>query len=203
MEKIVDVCGKACPIPVVEATHALAALQGAGSIKVYVDNDTAVQNLQRLAKQKQAACSVSKAPEGHSIVTLTLDGAPAAAAAGDTIVCQPCGGGDYVIAVDTDTMGRGSEELGGTLMKGFLFAVTQLENLPSKILFYNGGAKLTVEGSASLDDLKHLVEQGVEILTCGTCLNYYGLTDQLAVGSVTNMYSIVEALTEAGKVIKP
>ena len=88
-------------------------------------------------------------------------------------------------------------------MKGFLFAVSQLPELPKTILFYNGGAKLTVEGSDSLEDLKKMEAQGVEILTCGTCLNFYGLTDKLAVGSVTNMYTIVEKLAGAGKVIKP
>ena len=108
-----------------------------------------------------------------------------------------------MVAVDTDAMGRGSEELGRTLMKGFLFAVGQLPELPKTILFYNGGARLTTEGSDSLEDLKKLEAQGVEILTCGTCLNYYGLTDKLAVGSVTNMYTIVEKLAGAGKVIKP
>ena len=95
------------------------------------------------------------------------------------------------------------EELGRTLMKGFLFAVGQLPQLPKTILFYNGGAHLTVEGSPVLEDLKKLEAQGVEILTCGTCLNFYGLTDRLAVGGVTNMYDIVERLATAGKVIKP
>ena len=88
-------------------------------------------------------------------------------------------------------------------MKGFLFAVTQLPCLPEAMLFYNGGAKLTVEGSASLEDLKKLESQGVEILTCGTCLNFYGLTEKLAVGSATNMYAIVEKLAGAARVIKP
>ena len=96
-----------------------------------------------------------------------------------------------------------SDELGKLLMKSFLFAVGQLPQLPKTMLFYNGGAKLTVKGSASLEDLKSLEAQGVEILTCGTCLNFYGLADQLAVGGVTNMYSIVETLANAGKVIKP
>ena len=100
-------------------------------------------------------------------------------------------------------MGRGSDELGKLLMKSFLFAVTQLPQLPKTMLFYNGGAKLTVEGSESLEDLKGLEAQGVEILTCGTCLNFYGLADKVAVGGVTNMYSIVETLANAGKVIKP
>ena len=88
-------------------------------------------------------------------------------------------------------------------MKGFLFAVGQLPQLPGTMLFYNGGARLTTEGSDSLEDLKKLEAQGVEILTCGTCLNYYGLTEKLAVGGVTNMYTIVEKLAGAGKVIKP
>ena len=108
-----------------------------------------------------------------------------------------------LVAVDTDVMGRGSEELGRTLMKGFLFAVSQLPVLPKTMLFYNGGAHLTVEGSACLEDLKNLEAQGVEILTCGTCLNHYGLTDKLAVGGVTNMYEIVERMESAGHIVKP
>ena len=88
-------------------------------------------------------------------------------------------------------------------MKGFVFAVSQLPQLPKTILLYNGGAKLSVEGSDSLEDLKNMEAQGVEILTCGTCLNFYGLSEKLAVGSVTNMYAIVEKLAGAGKVIKP
>ena len=119
------------------------------------------------------------------------------------LTCVPDSRGDLLVAVDTDVMGRGSDELGRTLMKGFLFAVSQLPQLPKTMLFYNGGARLTTEGSASLEDLKNMEAQGVEILTCGTCLNHYGLTEQLAVGSVTNMYTIVEKLAGAGKVIKP
>ena len=108
-----------------------------------------------------------------------------------------------MVAIDTDAMGRGADDLGHTLMKGFIYAVSQLEILPETMLFYNGGAKLTTEGSVSLEDLKSMEAQGVKILTCGTCLNFYGLTDKLAVGSVTNMYTIVETLAKAGKVIKP
>ena len=108
-----------------------------------------------------------------------------------------------MVAVDSETMGRGSDELGKLLMKSFLFAVSQLPRLPRTVLFYNGGAKLTVEGSESLEDLRNMEAQGVEILTCGTCLNFYGLAEKLAVGGVTNMYAIVGALANAGKVIKP
>ena len=81
--------------------------------------------------------------------------------------------------------------------------MTQLDVLPKAMLFYNGGATLTAEGSDSLEDLKLLESQGVEIMTCGTCLDYYGLKEKLAVGTVTNMYSIVETMAGASKVIKP
>ena len=115
--------------------------------------------------------------------------------------CRTCVG--TVVAVGSDRMGEGSEELGRILIKSFIFALTQLDDLPDKILFYNGGAKLTVEGSESLEDLKVLEEQGVEIMTCGTCLDYYGIKDRLAIGGVTNMYSIVETLQNAMSVIRP
>ena len=100
-------------------------------------------------------------------------------------------------------MGEGNDELGKVLIKGFLYAITQLDTLPDTMLFYNGGATLTTEGSDSLEDLKSLEAQGVEIMTCGTCLNYYDLSDKLAVGSITNMYAIVETLSNADKIIKP
>ena len=100
-------------------------------------------------------------------------------------------------------MGTGSEELGRILMKGFVYALTQLEELPETVLLYNGGARLSAEGSSSLEDLKTLEAQGVEILTCGTCLNFYELTEKLSVGSVTNMYEITEKMAGARLVIRP
>ena len=88
-------------------------------------------------------------------------------------------------------------------MKGFVYALTEQDWLPETILLYNSGAKLTIDDAETLADFKLLEAQGVEILTCGTCLNHYGLTERLAVGTVTNMYRIVEILSAAGKVIRP
>ena len=131
-----------------------------------------------------------------------MDGAPAAE---DTqeVSCAPDARGNLVVAIASDRMGSGNDELGKVLIKSFIFAVTQLDELPKTMLFYNGGATLTTEGSDSLEDLKSLEAMGVEIMTCGTCLDYYGLKEKLAVGSVTNMYSIVETLAGASKIIKP
>lgn len=111
--------------------------------------------------------------------------------------------GDTVVVISSDRMGSGNDELGKVLMKGFIYAVSQLDQLPKTILFYNGGATITTEGSASLEDLKNMEAQGVEIMTCGTCLDYYNLKDKLAVGTVTNMYSIVETMNGAAKILRP
>ena len=100
-------------------------------------------------------------------------------------------------------MGEGDEVLGTLLMKGFIFALTQQDELPATILFYNGGAKLTCENAPTLEDVKSLEAQGVEILTCGTCLNHYGLADKLQVGGVTNMYVIAEKMLQASLIVKP
>ena len=188
----VDARGEQCPIPVVKTKKVLDGIQGDAEITVLVDNETAVQNLTRMGKHAGAEVLSEKKSDQKPSETQE-----------ETVECIPDVRGDFVIAVDTAIMGRGNDELGKVLMKGFLFAVTQLEKLPKTMLFYNGGATLTTEGSDSLEDLKSLEAQGVEIKTCGTCLNYYGLTDKLQVGEVTNMYDIVETLAKAAKVVKP
>lgn len=203
MKKILDARGLACPIPVVKAIQTLSDMTE-GVLEVHVDNAAAVENLKRMAEGKNLSAESVQLEEQHFVVTIPVDG-PVAMDDNTPLECDiPANPrSDYLVAVDTATMGRGSEELGGVLMKGFLFALTQMEQLPATILFYNGGVKLTTEGSDSLEDLRQLEQRGVEILSCGTCLNYYGLTEKLAVGGVTNMYAIVEKLTGAGRVIKP
>ena len=200
----VDARGEQCPIPVVKTKKVLDGIQGDAEITVLVDNETAVQNLTRMGQHAGAAVtSEKKSDQEFHVVIKVKDGQPKEAASQEEVNCIPDVKGDFVIAVDTATMGRGNDELGKVLMKGFIFAVTQLETLPKTMLFYNGGATLTTEGSDSLEDLKSLEAQGVTIKTCGTCLNYYGLTEKLQVGEVTNMYDIVETLAKAGKVVKP
>ncbi len=185
----VDALGDACPLPVVKAKKAISELQGAGQVEVLVDNEIAVHSAEKLEERKYR-------------VLFTL-GEVVSAPAEDAPVCTSDARTDTVVAISAAVMGDGSEELGKTLLKAFVFALTQQDKLPKTILFYNGGAALTCEGSAMLEDLKALEAQGVEILTCGTCLNFYGLTEKLAVGSVTNMYTIAEKLTQAGNVVKP
>lgn len=203
---LVNAMGEQCPMPVVKASKALRELTEPGTVEVLVDNEIAVQNLTRLGAGQGCAVQAEKRGEGAYAVRILVRSVPVdggAVQAPEAVPCVPDARGDLVVAVGSAAMGQGSDELGGVLMKGFLFALGQLPRLPGTVLFYNGGAHLTVEGSASLEDLKNLEAQGVEILTCGTCLNHYGLAEALAVGSVTNMYAIVEKLAGAAKVIKP
>ena len=212
----VNAMGDICPIPVVKTKKALGELNGPGEIEVLVDNETAVKNVTKMARSSGAEAESEQLGDKQYRVLITVgeDAAkklksaksPAVQPQGQTqqeaaAGCRTCVG--TVVAVGSDRMGEGSEELGHILIKSFIFALTQLDDLPDKILFYNGGAKLTVEGSESLEDLRTLEEQGVEIMTCGTCLDYYGIKDKLAIGGVTNMYSIVETLQSAMSVIRP
>lgn len=196
----VNAMGDNCPIPVIKTKKAMQALTGPETIEVLVDNEIAVQNVTKLAKEQGGEVSSEKLGEKEYKVTIKMQGVPAVDA---EVVCTPDQKGDLIVVVSSDRMGTGNDELGKVLIKGFIYAVTQLDTLPKKMLFYNGGATLTIEGSDSIEDLKSLEAQGVEILTCGTCLDYYHLKDKLVVGGVTNMYSIVESMAEAGKIIRP
>lgn len=125
------------------------------------------------------------------------DGCPAPAC------CPPAADGGIVAVISSNCMGQGDDTLGKLLMKGFIYALSQQEQLPRTVLLYNGGAFLSCEGSDSVEDLRELEAQGVEILTCGTCLNHYGLEGKLQVGGVTNMYEIAERMTGARLLVRP
>lgn len=198
----VNAMGDNCPIPVIKTKKAMQALTGPETIEVLVDNEIAVQNVTKMAASAGGQVSSEKVGDAEFKVTIQMEGAPKAEAQEEEI-CMPDARSNTVVVISSDRMGSGNDELGKVLIKGFIFAVTQLDTLPKTMLFYNGGATLTTEGSDSLADLKSLEAQGVEIMTCGTCLDYYGLKEKLAVGSVTNMYSIVETMAKAGKIIKP
>ncbi len=199
----VNAMGDNCPIPVIKTKKAMQTLSGPETIEVLVDNEIAVQNVSKMAAASGGQVSSEKLGEKEFKVTIQMEGAPKAEESEEGASCMPDTRRDMVVVVASDRMGSGNDELGKVLIKGFIFAVTQLDELPKAMLFYNGGATLTAEGSDSLEDLKSLEAQGVEILTCGTCLDYYGLKEKLAVGSVTNMYSIVEVMANAGKIIRP
>ena len=211
---IVDARGLACPLPVVNAKKAAEEMKNGGVLEVLVDNEIAVQNLKKFAGQKGYTASCEKIAEKEYRVLIQVDGGSEAVVDGvvqdrtmaeaEDIACAPdARKSGMVIVLSANVMGTGDEKLGTSLMKAFVFAVTKQDMLPETILCYNTGAYLTCEGSDSLEDLKALEAEGVKVLTCGTCLDFYGLKEKLAVGSVTNMYEIVEIMEKAGSVIRP
>ena len=200
---VVNCMGDQCPIPVVKTMKALAAMTEPGTLEIHVDYEVPVQNLSRFAADRKLPVTAEKLDDKHYVVRMEVAEPKAAAAKQETPGCIPDLRGDTVIAIASECMGNGDDRLGATLMKGFIYAVSQQEELPSAMLFYNSGAKLTAEGAVTVEDLKILEAQGVEILTCGTCANFFGLEGKQAVGSITNMYVIVEKLTAASKVIRP
>ena len=200
---VVNAMGDQCPIPVVKTMKAIEAMTEPGTVEVHVDYEVPVQNLSRFAAGRSLPVASEKLDDKHYVVKITVSDVQAASAKKEVPGCIPDLRGNTVIAIASECMGNGDDRLGATLMKGFLYAVSQQEELPSAILFYNSGAKLTAEGAVTVEDLKNLEAQGVEILTCGTCANFFGLEGKQAVGTITNMYVIVEKLTSADKVIRP
>lgn len=198
----VNAMGDNCPIPVIKTKKAMQTITGPETIEVLVDNEIAVQNVTKMAASAGGSVSSEKLGDKEFKVVIQMNGAMASGA-DEEETCMPDTRSNTVVVIASDRMGSGNDELGKVLIKGFIFAVTQLDTLPKAILFYNGGATLTAEGSDLLEDLKSLEAQGVEIMTCGTCLDYYGLKEKLAVGTVTNMYSIVETMASAGKILSP
>ncbi len=195
MEKIVDARGLPCPQPVLLTRN---ALQESDTVTTIVDSDTARHNVTRMAEK--AGCTVQAEEREDGVYLHIRRGEPMPEAA-PAPQPQPAGG-PLVLVIPSEFMGRGEhDELGQILMRGFLHTLNEVSPLPDVIVFFNSGVKLVVEGSPVLDDLRTLADQGVQILACGTCLGYYGLKEKVAIGEVSNMYTIAETLLQAGKVV--
>lgn len=193
----INAMGKVCPLPVIETKKALKSDEGKDGVVVTVDNEIATQNLSKMAEQLKLSHFVETLSDSEFRVTIGGTGQEPVrtVATVDTLA-------NYVVAIGSDQMGTGDAALGKTLMGSFIYALAEQDELPSKVLFYNSGVYLTNKDSKSLEDLKALALAGVEILSCGLCTNFYGITEDLAVGSVTNMYRIVEIL-RTNHVVRP
>ncbi|MBR5293574.1 MAG: sulfurtransferase-like selenium metabolism protein YedF [Oscillospiraceae bacterium] len=203
MEKIIDCKGMACPLPVVNAKKAAEAMNPGDVLTVLVDNEIAVQNLSRFAEHKGFGVSAQKKGEKEYAVVMTVSGETVESRDEEVACVMDSRRKGMLVVLSGNVMGNGDAKLGTSLMKAFVFALTKQDQLPDTILCYNTGAYLTCEGADTLEDLKLLESEGVTILTCGTCLDFYGLKEKLAVGGVTNMYDIVERMENAAQIIKP
>lgn len=196
MEKI-NALDKVCPAPIIMAKK---ALKETDEVEILVDDDMAPQNLKKLADQKNYDYDVKNGENNQFTVTLKRTAESHDQAESSSLNDQ---GNSYIVVINTDTMGHGDETLGRNLLHGFVSSLTEQDVLPEKILCYNGGVKLLVEGSDYLTDLKALEEAGVQVMGCGACLDYFNLKDKLAVGTVTNMFSIVEMMRQQNRIVRP
>lgn len=202
--KIIDAFGMQCPKPLVLAKKEIDG--GLRELAVQVDNETAVKNLTRLGGKTGLAVAVDEIEGGWLVSFSEGDGvsAPAAAPvpAASGAACATGGGCGYAVFVGKDHVGEGDGELGYNLMKMALYTLSESDDVPASLLFMNSGVKLVAGGEQQIvDSVQALMGKGTEVLVCGTCLDFYGLKDQLAAGEVSNMYDILERMHEAAKVI--
>lgn len=201
MNKEVDARGMNCPLPVIHTKKALESIED-GRITTIVDNEVAKENVAKLAKSMNLKVDI-KQDLGNYYIDIFKDGGMEIIGI-ETLDIQRTSNNskDLVILISTDKFGEGSEELGKMLMKSYVYALTEVMPQPTALIFLNSGVKLTIEDSEVIDHIRTLECRGVEVLSCGTCLDYYKIKDRLAVGGISNMYTIVEKLNNAGNTIK-
>jgi selenium metabolism protein YedF len=200
--KIVNATGLACPQPVVLAKQAIETSE---KVKVIVDNETALENVKRLGTK--LGCAVKSESKGRGLFEIMLTRKAGVTLSSEKVnvscASSAAASGPFVIVCSEDKMGRGNDELGSVLIRAFFHTIAEQTERPDIIIFYNTGVRLTVHGSEVLDDLKALLAKGVEILVCGTCLNFFNIKEQLGVGIVSNMYDIASTMSGASRIVSP
>lgn len=196
---MLDCKGLACPQPVMRTKNLLED-EAPETVEVLVDNQAAGQNVQRFLQSQGYEAEVA-AQGGDFVISGRRDPSlPAQAPPPDVYTCSP-EDARILVFVRSDTLGHTDDTLGAGLMRNFLLTLKEMGPSLWRILFLNSGVKLCCEGSESLPALQELVEGGVSILVCGTCLDHFGLLAEKQVGETTNMLDVVTSLQVAGKVI--
>ncbi|MGX7029899.1 sulfurtransferase-like selenium metabolism protein YedF [Vagococcus zengguangii] len=198
--KKIDARGLSCPLPVIQTKKALEAHE---HVLTIVDNYVAVQNLEKMASQLGYKIEVNENTDGFYVNLAKSAGNFSTELQQDTHSEPIHRDEDYIVVIDSDEMGKGNPTLGQNLIKTFVNTLLAQDSLPSCVLLYNSGVKLVTEVEQTINDFKELEDNGVEVLTCGACLEFYELTEQLSVGNITNMYHIVHTIRTHTRVIKP
>ncbi|MCL2459186.1 MAG: sulfurtransferase-like selenium metabolism protein YedF [Desulfobulbus sp.] len=197
-----DCIGLPCPQPVLRVKDALE--QGARQIEVLVDNQASKNNILRFAQSQGHTTASPDHPGGcFAILVTAADGPGQQIDDLATYRCETPAAPRLVYVISSDSMGRGSEELGWALLQTYIQTIKEIKPLPDKILFYNSGVKLVTAASGALNVLEQLQDQGVEILVCGTCLDFLQLKSAMRVGQISNMYAIMDAMASADKLVSP
>ena len=200
-ESILDCKGLACPQPVIQTKEKLDALQAGEQLVVIVDNEGSCSNVSRFGESQGHTVSFQE-KEGKYHIHIKK-GAEEATQETPEIVCDTPQKKSIVVYVASETMGRGDDELGRILIHAYFESLSHFAKDITHIAFVNSGVKLAIEGSPVLDHIKEMEQMGIEILSCGTCLNHFGINEQLAVGQVSNMFTILDVQSKAGTILSP
>ncbi len=187
----------ACPQPVVTTKQALER-SGENELTIIVDNPSSSENVERFAQSQGCSVQIEKKEQDFHVHIHKVRGKDEEKAAG-----KEEKGKKVVVYINSDLLGMGDEALGSFLMKAFLKTLLELEKKPDCLILINSGVRLVSEGSQVLDTLRALSEKGVEIVSCGTCLDFYKLREKMSVGKVSNMYDIIQSMLEADCLIRP
>jgi len=210
--KIVDARGHLCPKPIIMLKSAMTELSEPTDMQVLTDNEISKNNLLAFFRDNHISTKWEQL-DGYWAITATavqkIVGAttpPEIISPASQTTVNPLNvphTSDYTIVLKNNKMGLGNDELGEILLKGFFNALAEVENQPKRMIFYNSGATLVTKSSPFADSLKKLNEKGVDIIICGACVDFFGIKDEIAVGTISNMYAICELLAKTDKVIYP
>ena len=199
--KVLDVKGMGCPMPLIETKKALKDLKEDEALKILIDNETSVKNVMHFLTDNSIPVEKNQNKDVWelSVNKTKMD----LEEVDETIYCElpETGKGSYVVLLAKNRLGEGSEELGEALAGAMIKTLKSLDPLPQKIIVMNSGSDFVIKGSLAINDLKELEDAGVEIIVCGTCLDYFGKMDEHVVGRVSNMLDILEGMQKADKVI--
>lgn len=196
MSNIINCKGMNCPLPVVNTKKYFDTIEKGVSTTI-VDNEVAKNNIIKFAENSGFKYEVEEKDSLYHIIITKGEGVKE----DKPLEVKVSNDENFTIVVGSDKLGNGDEDLGIALMKSYLFALSEAEKIPNNLVFLNSGVKLVVEGSLVLDSLEKLQQRGVEIQSCGLCLDFYKIKDSLKIGEITNMYAIIE-LMNTSKTIK-
>ena len=203
-ERTVDARGLECPKPVLLTRDAIKE-GSSDAIHVIVDNKVSSENVKRMAESQGWNAEVKKSGDNIEVLVTRGEGAVDPEAEAGAMVCPTVPGSqpNVVVLLASNLFGTGEEELGVILMRAFVKTLKEVEPAPSKVIFANSGVRLTTEGSELIEDIRALEEAGAEVISCGTCLDYYGLKEKLEVGRASNMFEIATSLAQADRLVRP
>jgi selenium metabolism protein YedF len=204
--KIVDTRGLTCPAPLIKTRQGLTEAAPDEAVQVIIDNRTSLGNVKRYLSDNKLTFTVRE--EGELAYVTVTWGENTEMSTNEEEYCAPEVAAsshrrNTVVAVTSEKMGSGDDELGTKLIVTFFRTLVMVEPAPASVVFYNSGVKLAMDDSPVLESLKELVSKGASVYLCTTCINHFGIKERLPVGSFSDMYQILNLLNDADHIIRP